>query len=213
LIPKNVSMGDHSQEQVGLIYRAFTRVTVSLADCEAAKKTSGPNEYLPLANPQLTSTVESYQKSYDAPEPEEKMPLSSKQLATGIPDPAHFFITRQQVALGQQNMILSEKSPSSEEDIKKAKERISDFERAHPDIGKSTQAFSTSRPNWINHQASEVRETIGDRAALKNEYNYTPSPMGGTGQKNQNRGKGSRRRLPPAQQSSPDSTPSPIPTL
>jgi hypothetical protein len=211
LVPKNtIVQGDHFQEQVGVIYRAFTQVSVSAADCEAAKKILPPEQLHSMANPQLTSTVESYQKSYDTPEAEEKAPLSDKLLSAGVADTVHFFTLRQQVALGQQNIILSKKSASSPEEIVRAKVRIAEFEKVNP----TPQAFSNGRLNWTNHQASAVRETIENRAALNKEYNYQPSPLSTSGKKSPGgRGKGGRRGRSQPPQQTPDSAPSPVPTL
>lgn len=211
LIPKSTNVqADHFQEQAGLIFRAFTRVSISMADCEAAKKALTLDQLHEQASPQLTGSVESYQQSYDAPEPEENAPLTEKSGSTHIGDSSQLFILRQQVALAQQKIILSQKASSSPEDIVQAKKRIVEFEKTNP----TSQAFSIGRPNWINHQASAVRETIPESAQLKKEYSYTPNPMAGSGKKAPaSRGKGSRRRGQQPPQQSPDAAPSPIPTL
>jgi hypothetical protein len=211
LIPKTTSVQtDHFQEQVGIIYRSFSLVTVPVADCENAKNPLTLEQLHEQANPQLTAGVASYQKSYDAPEKEEIAPLTETQISAGIADASRLFIIRQQVALGQQGLILSNPSASSLENIKKAKASILEFEKKTP----VAQPFSTGRPNWINHQASAVRETIQTRAQIKDEYGYTPTPVGNSGKKSKPaRGRGSRRGNQQLPQQSPDSAPSPIPTL
>jgi hypothetical protein len=214
LIPKNTTVQtEHYQEQVGIIYRSFSLVSVSMSDCDNAKKPLTVAQLHEQANPQLSAVVASYQKSYDAPEKEENYPITETQLSSPISDASRLFIARQQVALAQQSLILSNPSASSPESIAKEKESVSEFEKNHP----VSQPFSTGRPNWINHQASAVRETIQTRAQIKDEYGYTPTPIGNSGKKSKPaaRGRGSRRgnQQPPPSQQSPDSAPSPIPSL
>jgi hypothetical protein len=213
LIPKSTTVQtDHFQEQLGVIYRSFSLVTVPVADCDRAKNPLTLEQLHEQANPQLMAGVASYQKSYDAPEKEENSPLTETQLSSGITDTPRLFIVRQQVALGQQGFILSNHSASTLGNIAKAKGSIWEFEKKNP----VTQPFSTGRPNWINHQASAVRDTIQTRAQIKDEYGYTPTPVLNSGKKSKpTRGRGSRRgnQQPPPTQQSPDSAPSPIPTL
>lgn len=193
LIPQRTRVQEeHYDETVGILYRSFAKVTVALQDCQDAKAAQNLAQILNVAHPVLTAQLSLYQKTYDAPEPAEAAPLLGSSV---VSDSTHLFIVRQQLALTKQVIILSHSGPSGSQGISSATQAIAGFEVAHPEIWKGTQAFSTSRPNAIDHQAAAVRDTIAERARIQKDYPATPPPVVLPKNDNSKRGgKGSRHR-------------------
>lgn len=207
LIPKGTQiLPEHYEDMGGIIYRSFAMIRVDVQACLATKDALRVAQVRDLANPELTSQVNNYQKIYDAPEPEESAPLKAP---TVISDSAHLFIVRQQVALAKQKMLLSPGDTPSPQGLSNAIRAIDAFEKANPTVWNGSRAFSTARPNAIDHQASAVRDTIEDRTGIRKEYPAMPLPATQSKSSNSTRGgKGSHRRG--QQQQTPPQTPTPV---
>lgn len=207
LIPKGTQIQpEHFEETAGIIYRCFAVIRVSVQECQASKGALSSKQIRDLANPELTSQVNSYQKTYDAPEPEESSPLKA---SNAVSDVAHLFIVRQQVALAKQKMVLSPESMPSPQGLPSAIRAIAGFEQANPAIWNGSQAFSTNRPNAIDHQAAAVRDTIEERARIRQEYPVMPLPATSSKTANPKRGGGKSSRHRGQQQPAPSQSNTP----
>ena len=208
LIPEGTSVQpEHFEDTFGIIYRAFSKITISVEKCLEARKAWQASTIRILMNLKLEEQLVRYQKVYDPPEPEEASLLSAP---SGIPDVAHFIVVRQQVALTKQTILSGSTNPSLQalQGVAGASRAISDFEHSHSQLRTEVQAFSNLRPNWFNHQPSAVRETTERRAQIQKEFPSTPTPRimpsSGAGY---GKGKGSRHH-----KSSPIGSDGPPPT-
>jgi hypothetical protein len=201
LIPKGTQLQpERYDETVGILTRSFALFTISLQECLAARGSLSTLQIRDISNSEFTAQVDHYQKTYDAPEPEEAVPLGTSAGAIVIADSPHLFIVRQQVALTKQKMLLAPNDfagePKPIQELPHATQAIAAFEQTDPKIWSDSRAFSTGRPNAIAHQASAVRDTIQERARIQQAYPVMPPPLtpAKTGNSKGSGGRGSRHR-------------------
>jgi hypothetical protein len=210
-VPKSTVIEDHFEEPMGIIFHAFAKVSINVKDCLEAKMMEDPTQIRNFSNPQFTAEILSYQSTYDAPEPEELRTL--KPSAPPISDSSQLFVARQQWALANQKAILMPAVSFPQNEISQVRHSVLAFEKNNPEVWTSTQTFSSSRPNAINHQASAVRETIQERKHLQQEYDYKPTPLSRPQNKNSRSARGGGRHHGQVPQQQPDSsTPTPVPS-
>lgn len=174
LVPNSTEVRkERYEETVGILYRDFAQVSVSLADCQKARNALSVSQIKDRASPGLSAAVDHYQTTYDAPEPMELKPLVAGRAIT---DDTDLFVARQQLALAKQRAVLTSATASEFSAMPKVSQAIAGYEEARPLIERGNQAFSTDRPNAMNHQASAVRDSIADRAKLQQKYPATPTP-------------------------------------
>jgi hypothetical protein len=202
-VPKGAQIQDHYEESVGILYRVFAEVRVSVDDCQKARGALTTTQIHELGDTTLNAEVVRYQSEYDAPEPTEAAKLGPTTL---VQNTARLFVVRQQVALTKQ------KDPTDVGTLASASLAISRYQEANPDVWNGTQAFSTSRPNWFKHQPAAVRDSIMDRARIEQAYPQSPTPPLATPSKNQGK-KGGRRRQQQQQVPQQPQQPTPPPSM
>jgi hypothetical protein len=172
--PKGTRIEDHFDTQTGIITRSYAKVAVEFQDCEAAKAATTPEQIRNLGNVQLTEQIKRYQDLVDSPEPQETVVLADNGMPSSPPpnvvvvhDYPEFVVYRQQVAYINQSVILAPPAyyppgaPITTQPVPAAAPfhgAVMRYEANNPQLRTSPMAFSNSRPNFMQHQASALRE-------------------------------------------------------
>ncbi len=172
--PKGARVEDRYTENLGVLYKGYSKVGIEFRDCEQAKSAVLPDDIRKLANASMADEIKKFRDLTEGPqiaqadeddedEPEEgAAPTSApNQTRVYIRDTPQFFVVRDQVAVYKQQIILAPPTayaPNSPETVTYMNrvgprvQNIQSYENANPSIARSATTWTAVKRERMNSQ-------------------------------------------------------------